>query len=196
MLTIFQDWYQVTCDKKNFLKTWWRSSSKMLCFFDSKLQAGRKLKASEKRGKMSQNFLRALNWKSRKLKSFSINLTSDWDCLKLRFLILRCVQITNIETYSPVKCARKWTKLNGPRKCRLYFMVCKLITKNFKFKTKKDSVTALSSYWQRFLRSSDRTAALLGFLPPCETKLPSKCLSGDESCLSVMLILCKTRELI
>ena len=42
-----------------------------------------------------------------------------------------------------------------------------LISKNFKFpKNIYIFVVALSSYWRRFLRSSD-AAALLGFLPPC-----------------------------
>ena len=46
----------------------------------------------------------------------------------------------------------------------LYFMGCKLISKNFKF-PKTFFVVALSSYWKRFLRSSG-AAALLVFLPP------------------------------
>ena len=43
---------------------------------------------------------------------------------------------------------------------------CKLISKNFNFATKCFFVASLSSYWQRFLRSSGATA-LLGFLPRC-----------------------------
>ena len=93
-----------------------------------------------------------------------------------------CTNKQILGLYSPVKCARKWTKLNGPRKCHLYFMVCELITKNFMFTKKKN-------LWLLILRTGSDS-----FVAAALPRYSVFCHPGPSNALTHAPILCRQLE--